>query len=297
MLILGIALPVFAGPFRGMFGGRGARGQSDDGEGRANRAPITLPAGARLEANVAYGSDPQQKFDVYVPANAKNAPVLFMVHGGAWRIGDKTSNRVVQNKIDHYLPKGYVFISTNYRMNDRMTPLAEADDVAAAVAYAQQHAASWGGDPSRFVLMGHSAGAHLVTLLSAVPQIDQRAGVKPWLGTVALDSAAYNVVKIMDQRHLGFYDDVFGSNRQLWEAASPTLQLKAAPPPMLLVCSSLRANSCDQATAFADKAKGFGGHVDVLPVAMRHAEINIEAGAPGQLTDRIDAFLRSLGLN
>jgi acetyl esterase/lipase len=224
---------------QGFFRHRMGRGALDnDGmQDRRDNAPISLPAGARLIQNVAYGSDPKQSMDIYVPSNAHNAPVVFMVHGGAWMIGDKGNSGVVQNKVDYFLPKGYIFISANYRMVPQVGVMTEADDVAHALAYAQEHAANWGGDPSRFVLMGHSAGAHLVMLLSAVPSIWQSAGAKPWRGTVALDSAAYNVVSIMSSQHQGFYDRVFGNDQKLWQEASPTLQLSSAPPPMLLVCS------------------------------------------------------------
>lgn len=258
-------------------------------------APVTLPAGARMEANIAYGTDPLQKLDVYLPAHAARAPVLFMVHGGGWKRGDKGAAGVVQDKINHYLPMGYVFISTNYRLEPEADPLEQAADVAAALAFAQQHAAEWGADPSRFVLMGHSAGAHLVALLAAAPEISRQAGARPWLGTIALDSAAYNVNTIMDHPHLRLYDEAFGSDRQFRDAASPTLRLRSAPSPMLLVCSSRRALSCSQATAFADRAKDLGGRADVLPVDMSHAEINRDVGVAGTYTARIDAFLTSLG--
>lgn len=292
-LLLGVMTSTSAVAMQGFFRHRQGRARFGN---RDNQA-VTLPAGARLVQNVAYGSDPKQTMDVYIPPNARNAPVIFMVHGGAWMIGDKANSGVVQNKINYFLPRGYVFVSTDYRMVPQVGVMTEADDVAHALAYAQEHAADWGGDPSRFVLMGHSAGAHLVTLLSSVPAIWRNANAHPWLGTIALDSAAYNVVSIMSSPHQDFYDRVFGNDRNLWQEASPTLQLGSAPPPMLLVCSSLRNNSCDQAAGFADRAKSLGGRVNVVPMAMRHSELNTEVGAPGSYTDRIDEFLGSLGLN
>ena len=293
-LLLGAMISTSAVAMQGLFRHRAGRGAL--GNGQRDNAPISLPAGARLVQDVAYGSDPKQTMDVYVPSNAHGAPVVFMVHGGAWMIGNKSNSGVVQNKIDHFLPKGYIFISIGYRMVPQVGVMTEADDVAHALAYAQQHAADWGGDPSRFVLMGHSAGAHLVTLLSAVPSIWQSAGAKPWLGTVALDSAAYNVVSIMSSQHQGFYDRVFGNDQTLWQQASPTLRLSSAPPPMLLVCSSLRDNSCDQAQAFADKAKSLGGNVRVVSLAMRHRDINVDVGESSSYTGDIDNFMTSLGL-
>ena len=102
-------------------------------------------------------------------------------------------SRVVQEKVARWVPKGFVFISVNYRLYPTVNVLQEAQDVAMALAAAQSRAASWGADASRFILMGHSAGAHLVSLINASPTLAQREGAWPWLGTVSLDSAALNV--------------------------------------------------------------------------------------------------------
>jgi acetyl esterase/lipase len=278
--------------------GQGQQGQQGQGPmGGRRYEPVSLPAGALVDRDLAYGSDPAQKMDVYRPANAQNAPVIFMVHGGGWRRGDKEAAGVVNNKVEHWLPKGYIVVSVGYRLVPQVTPMGEAQDIAQALAFAQGKARSWGGDPSRFVLMGHSAGAHLVSLLTSAPSIATNAGAGPWLGTVVLDSAAYNVVDIMQKRHFGLYDEAFGSDQQLWRDASPILRLTKAPVPMLLVCSSQRADSCAQAQAYADKAKSLGGRVSVYPIDMRHGEINAQLGAPGQdLTAQVDNFLHSLNL-
>ncbi len=63
-------------------------------------------------------------------------------------------------------------------------------DVARALAAVQARAGEWGGDASRVVLMGHSAGAHLVALLSADPTRAAAEGAGPWRSAVVLDSAA-----------------------------------------------------------------------------------------------------------
>ena len=276
-------------------GGQGMQ-QGPMGGRRMQQQPLVLPPGAQVDRDLAYGPDPAQRLDVYRPANAQNAPVIFMVHGGGWRRGDKDAAGVVNNKVEHWLPKGYIVISVGYRLVPDVTPMGEAQDVAKALAMAQGKARSWGGDPSRFVLMGHSAGAHLVSLLTSAPSIASNAGAGPWLGTVVLDSAAYNVVDIMQKKHFGLYDEAFGNDQQLWRDASPILRLSSAPVPMLLVCSSQRADSCAQASAFADKARSLGGRVSVYPIEMRHGEINAQLGAPGDLTVQVDNFLHSLNL-
>ncbi len=279
----------------GQQGARGAMTDMEEAEGGQGEVP--LPPGASAERDVSYGSDPAQKLDVYLPKNAGKAPVIFMVHGGAWITGDKRNGSVVTNKIGRWLPKGFVVVSVNYRLSPKADPVEQAADVAKALAFAQGKAASWGADPSRFVLMGHSAGAHLVSLLTADPGIASRAGAKPWLGTVSLDSAAFNVVEIMETRHYRFYDKVFKDDKTLWRDASPTLVLKQAPVPMLIVCSTKRSDSCPQAKAFAAKANGMGGKVKVHEENLTHRDVNLTLGQGGGYTDEVESFLRSIGLS
>jgi arylformamidase len=260
--------------------------------------PFPLPPGASVERDLAYGSDALQRLDVYHPANANRAPVMFMVHGGGWRHGlGKAVWGVVKNKVTHWVSKGYIFVSINYRAVPAADPLTQADDVAKALAFVQSRIRSWGGDPSRVVLMGHSAGAHLVALLTADPTIGARQGVAPWLVTVSLDSGAMDVEQIMRSRHLPLYDAAFKADPTYWRAASPTQRLAGRPAaPMLIVCSSRRLDSCPQGRAFAAKAEQAGGRVEVLPVDLGHGEVNGQLGLPGAYTDSVDRFLRSAGL-
>lgn len=245
-------------------------------------------------ADLAYGSHEDQAIDVYLPPAAQNAPVVFMVHGGGWVRGDKRNIRVVDNKVARWLPQGYIFVSVNNRLLPDADPVTQAEDVGRALAFAQKEAPNWGGDPDRFILMGHSAGAHLVGLLAADPTIATDQGARPWLGTVPLDSAAFDVAVIMAQPHLRLYDRAFGEDPAFWRDASPTQRLTGVPAPMLLVCSTQRALPCDQAHAFAAKAKSLGGDVEVLAVDMSHGEINKDLGVPGAYTEKVEAFLSRL---
>ncbi len=275
---------------------RARAGQELDQSETEDRVAQNLPQDTRVARDVAYGSDAKQRFDVYMPKQGKNAPVIFMVHGGGWAHGDKAMSRVVENKAKHWLPQGYVFISVNNRLLPQATVEQQAQDVAQALAYAQAHSAEWGADPTKFVLMGHSAGAHLIALLSSSPALAAQAGAKPWLGSVILDSAAYDVGDIMRGRHLPLYDHAFGSDPARWRAFSPLDALTRATPPVLSVCSSQRMKSCAQAQDYADKAKGLGTRAAVLPENLSHSEINATLGAGGAYTDAVDAFLHSLGL-
>jgi acetyl esterase/lipase len=244
--------------------------------------------------SVAYGPDERQSFDVYAPAEAHGAPVIFMVHGGAWIVGDKTNRRVVENKVAHWVPKGFVVISANYRMLPDADPLEQARDVARAVAVAQRDARTWGADPDKLVLVGHSAGAHLVTLVAASSEVRAEARPAPWLGTISLDTGTHDVVATMQAPHLRLYDRAFGADPTFWRAVSPLAQLDRGASPLLLVCSTRRPDSCPQGDALASKATELGVRAEVLKKDFSHAEINALLGEEATYTAAVDAFLASL---
>lgn len=255
----------------------------------------TLPSGSRAGFNLAYGPDPRQRLDVYLPATTPVAGVVFMVHGGAWRTGSKTAPGVVTRKVQRWLPRGVAVVSINYRLLPQASVSAQANDVRAALAFAQAHAGSWGVPAERFVLMGHSAGAHLVALVSANPAGALAAGARPWLGTVVLDSAAMDVPALMTQRHAPLYDSAFGQDPAFWHSTSPIHHLTPQAPPVQLVCSTQRPDHpCRQAEAFARRAHSLGVSAQVLPQARSHGEINTDLGLPGPYTQAVEHFMAGL---
>jgi acetyl esterase/lipase len=288
-----LALPSVLGCQRAERGGlRGALAQR---MAERRQQPVSsLPAGTRVVRDVSYGADPLQRFDVYAPAEAHGAPVVFMVHGGGWERGDKAMANVVQQKVARWVPRGFIVVSTNYRMSPAADPIEQARDVARAMAAAQRQAASWGGDPSRFVLMGHSAGAEIAAYLAASPSVASDAGARPWLGTVLLDGAMLDVAATMQHPHLPLYDAPFGSDPAFWHRASPYEELRARTAPLLAVCSTQRRTSCGEADRFTAKARSFGGTASVLRENLSHMQINAELGDPGAYTAAVEGFLSRL---
>lgn len=258
----------------------------------AARSP-TLPAGARALRDVSYGNDPRQRFDVYLPAQPNDAPIILFVHGGGWANGNKDNPGVVENKAAYGLPKGYILVSTNYRMRPDTAPLDQARDVARALAVVQKRAPEWNGDASRVLLMGHSAGAHLAALVGASSTLWREAGAARPRGVVSLDSGALDVPLTMKNPPLRrIYDDAFGKNPADWIGASPYHQLTREAVPMLFVCSSRRQDACPQGRAMAEKAKSLGVAMEVLPEDLSHGEVNRELGLPSDYTNAVDAFVR-----
>jgi acetyl esterase/lipase len=122
-----------------------------------------------VETGLPYGSAARQQLDVYTPgaaappAGAHGRPVIVFFYGGSWQNGSR----------HHYLfvgaalaSRGFVAMVPDYRTWPDTAFPGFIDDAAAAVRWARDHAAQYGGDPSRIYLLGHSAGAHLAMLLA-----------------------------------------------------------------------------------------------------------------------------------
>jgi len=124
----------------------------------------------------AYGPRPLQKLDLWRVQASRPAPLVIFVHGGGWKRGDK-NNATGAAKVTHLLGRGYAVASIDYDLVPDATVEQQAADVALAVAWLRNHAAENGIDPKRIVLMGHSAGAHLVALVGTDPTYLAAAGL------------------------------------------------------------------------------------------------------------------------
>ncbi|MCG3136473.1 MAG: hypothetical protein HJJLKODD_00306 [Phycisphaerae bacterium] len=173
----------------------------------------------------------QQQLDVYSPQGVKQAPVVIFVHGGEWTKGDKSE---VSRKPKFFNENDVVFVSINYRLSGTAPHPAQADDVAAAVRWAHDHVAEYGGDPARMLLMGHSAGCHLVSLVGLDPQYLAKVGLKPsdLAGVVPWSGGAYNLPEKVEQggMYAGYIRKTFGESIEAWRAASPMLHVEDFKP-------------------------------------------------------------------
>lgn len=242
-----------------------------------------------------------QSLDIYTPASAASSrPVMLFIHGGAWRIGDKSQ---VQEKPRVFIDRGFVFVSMNYRMTATTSPSEQAADVARAIQWVHQHILEWGGDPRQIFLMGHSAGAHLAALVS-VDETYLKAVELPLstiAGTVLLDGAAYDVSRQIEitplPRMREIYKSVFSEDPEKQRQASPMTHVARdkSIPPFLILHVATRVDGKLQSTALADKLKACGVATQLVAAEGKtHATINREIGTPDDaVTEAIFEFLKS----
>jgi acetyl esterase/lipase len=181
----------------------------------------------RRSSDLPYGDDARQKLDVYAPKRPDHRPVVIFFYGGSWSAGEKSNYAFLGAALAE---RGYVTVIPDYRLYPKFRFPTFVEDGARAIAWAQQHARDFGGDPDRLVLMGHSAGAHIAALLALNPSYLAAAGVRPHsiAGFIGL-SGPYALAPDTDRLHAIFGAPYTPSDWQPVRFAGPT-----APPALLL---------------------------------------------------------------
>ncbi|KAB2854456.1 MAG: alpha/beta hydrolase [Sphingopyxis terrae] len=261
-------------------------------------------AGAKVAGSetIAYGRDPLQTLDIWRAKGAAGpAPLIVFVHGGGWKRGDK-DNATGHFKPEHYPAEGYAFASINYRLVPAATVEEQAADVAAAVQAIVERADALGVDRHRIVLMGHSAGAHLVALVGTDPRYLKGAGLSfaDIAGVIPIDGAAYDVAAQMKdgpQIMQSTYTQAFGTDPARQRALSPTAQAAAPNAPAFLLLHVQRSDGVRQARALGAALEAGGSRVAFGSFPGEglkgHAEINRRLGDPSYAaTATVDAWLK-----
>ncbi|MBL8550252.1 MAG: alpha/beta hydrolase [Hyphomonadaceae bacterium] len=134
---------------------------------------------ARVAGDVPYGEGPRRHLDVYAPKagasrGASGLPVIVFFYGGSWASGDRGDYAFAG---DALAGKGFVTVVPDYRVYPEVRFPDFIEDGADAVKWTQENAARYGGDPSRIVLVGHSAGAYIAAMLGLDAHYLNDAGV------------------------------------------------------------------------------------------------------------------------
>jgi acetyl esterase/lipase len=256
-----------------------------------------LPAARAQEVkrNIPYvdPADQRQVLDIYSPRDAKNLPVVFWIHGGGWQTGDKTD---VQKKPQAFVDKGFVFVSTNYRLLPGVDMATLVRDVAKAVRWVHEHIAEHGGDPNRLLIMGHSAGAQLAAILCTDERYlkDEGLSLAITRGCVPVDGDTFDIPAIIETaetrwRVHGLPQAKFGHREKFGNDPAKHRDFSAVThvargkgiPPFLILHVAEHPDTSAQAQRLARVLKEAG--VPVTVYAGRettHNKINADLGLP-----------------
>ncbi|HTU90008.1 MAG TPA: alpha/beta hydrolase [Gemmataceae bacterium] len=261
---------------------------------KSKERPPQTPVTAKntvARRDVAYGKDEKQRLDLYAPKGVKQAPVVIFVHGGEWTRGDKAN---VSYKPKFLNENGIVFVSINYRLTPPAKHPAQVQDVASAVRWVHDHAAEIGGDAKKIVLMGHSAGCHLVTLVALDPRYLSAVNLKPadLAGVAAWSGGAYDLVAKVKAggNYAAYIKKTFGDSEEAWRDASPVAHVKsAAEGPAFLFISVERGNASHKAAeGLAERIRKAKGKAETRLLEGRdHFTANHLLGAPDDATGKI----------
>ncbi|MHB8914802.1 MAG: alpha/beta hydrolase [Thiobacillus sp.] len=180
----------------------------------------------RQLSTLRYGDAPRQQLDVYQPAIANKGIVIVFFYGGGWRTGQRDEYRFVAQTLTRY---GATVVIPDYRTYPTGVFPDFMYDAAAAVAWTQKNIAQYGGDPKKIYLVGHSAGAHIATLLALDKQYLATQGIGSLAGVVGLATPA-NFAATLEAK----YRPAFGNQTEL-ERAQPIRYVRGDAPPMLLL--------------------------------------------------------------
>ncbi len=248
-----------------------------------------------VKRDIPYADSAQERqvLDIYSPAGAKNLPVVFWIHGGGWQTGDKSS---VQVKPQAFMDKGFVFVSTNYRLLPKVEMGTIVRDIATSIHWVHEHIASFGGDPERLFVMGHSAGAQLAALVCTDDRYLKAEGLSLAIikGCVPVDGDTYDIPAIIEtaetrrrvhgQPQLKFgHREKFGNDpakHRDFSAVTHVAKDKGIPPFLILHVAD-HPDTSAQADRLGRELKDAGVPVKVFGAReTTHGKINADLGLP-----------------
>jgi acetyl esterase/lipase len=272
-------------------------------------AAAFLPAvqAQEVKSNIRYADSAHQRhvLDIYSPRDAKNLPVVFWIHGGGWQTGDKTS---VQNKPKYFVEKGFVFVSTNYRLLPEVDMETIFRDIAKSIHWVYDHIGDYGGDPQRLFVMGHSAGAQLAALVSIDDRYLKAEGLSLAIikGCVPVDGDTFDVPAIIEVaetrwRVHGLPPAKFGHREKFGNDAAKHRDFSAVThvasnkgiPPFLIIHVAGHPDTRAQAQRLGNVLKEAGIPVNLFAGSeTTHNRINADLGLPNDPgTKALDEFL------
>lgn len=229
------------------------------------------------------GGDERHKLDLYLPKGHKDYPVLFFVHGGMWKSGDK---KLYGPLGQVFARNGVGFVAINYRLSPKHKHPAHIEDVARAFAWTHKYIGKHGGRNDQLFACGHSAGGHLVALLGVDPSHlkEHRLDCKAIKGLIPL-SGVYDISANL------IFEPYFGKDPKVCKAASPLTHVAGKHPPALILYADKDYPFLDvMAEQFCKKMKGCECDAAILKVTNR-THISIIIGLSDEADPATQAVL------
>ncbi len=218
--------------------------------------------GQRLP-DLAYGRDPRQVLDLYLP-DVSSPRLLVFVHGGGWRGGDKSQYQALGELLSSF---GYAVALPNHRLAPQHPFPAQAEDIAAAVACVLRYAPESGIQPRGLLLGGHSSGAHLAALLAVHPDLGEPVADADLAGVICI-SGVYDLTAYAAAND--YLAPVFGDNPAVWADASPLRHVGPGAPPFFFAYAEHDVpGAAEQAQAMARELRRYGAFARVTAVPGR----------------------------
>ena len=185
-------------------------------------------SGYDVHRGLAYGQDPRQKLDIYVPQGLKApAPVLLFFYGGAWQAGNRGDYRGFGQA---FASAGIVTVVADYRLYPAVKYPAFVADAAGALAWLHAHVGDYSGDAARIFVSGHSAGAYNAVMLACEPSfIAAKGGGLDWMRGVIGIAGPYDFLPMQEAEYI----DMFHGRDN--PDSMPVNHVNGKRPPMLLV--------------------------------------------------------------
>ncbi len=221
--------------------------------------------------DIAYGDDPKQKLDLYLPKNRQtSAPVFIFLHGGGFREGDRAHYGYISKP---FAENGILTVVASYRLTPKFRYPNQPDDAKKILAWAFHNISSYGGDPMKIYIGGHSAGA----ILSASVSLK-----RDWLTRMRLPSDLIKgCVPISGPYDLRDRKDTaeYVPDSSMRREASPLLDMETPPPHTVVAYGSLEDKFVNDSQELARgiQSKGMFAEVVVLD-GMAHDETALALG-------------------
>lgn len=216
--------------------------------------------GFTAHRDITYGELARQTLDIYLPTQraANGNPVVVFFYGGGWEDGDKKDYKFVGEALSSH---GITVVIPDYRVYPEVVFPDFVDDGAAAVAWTYANIQRYTGDKQQLFIAGHSAGAHIASLLSLNPDYLKKYALTPDIvqGMIGL-AGPYDFLPLKSDT----LKTIFGPENQRWQSQSINY-VRGDNPPMLLMVGERDLTVWPRNSyRLADKITGQGGEVTLL---------------------------------